>query len=255
MIEKKLQINEEGCSIRCRYFCNDSRKNERRFKHVAIVTHGFGSSKDTAGVTNFAQHLTSKYKDDAVIAFDFPCHGEDARKKLLMDECLKYLAIVTDYAKKTLGAEKVYNYSTSFGAYVTLRFLLEKGNPFTRIALRAPAVTIDESMNRYLTEADRSALKKGKEIQVGFDRKMKIDQAFLDDLRTHDVRKSEFFDFADDLIILHGTKDEMIPFEEAKAFAENNVITFIPIEGANHPFQNPKQMALAIHEIVEFFGE
>ena len=97
--------------------------------------------------------------------------------------------------------------------------------------------------------------KKGKEIQVGFDRKMKIDQAFLDDLRTHDVRKSEFFDFADDLIILHGTKDEMIPFEEAKAFAENNVITFIPIEGANHPFQNPKQMALAIHEIVEFFGE
>ena len=172
-----------------------------------------------------------------------------------MDECLKYLAIVTDYAKKTLGAEKVYNYSTSFGAYVTLRFLLEKGNPFTRIALRAPAVTIDESMNRYLTEADRLALKKGKEIQVGFDRKMKIDQAFLDDLRTHDVRKSEFFDFADDLIILHGTKDEMIPFEEAKAFAENNVITFIPIEGANHPFQNPKQMALAIHEIVEFFGE
>ncbi len=36
---------------------------------------------------------------------------------------------------------------------------------------------------------------------------------------------------------------------------QNNVITFIPIEGANHPFQNPKQMALAIHEIVEFFGE
>lgn len=83
-----------------------------------------------------------------------------------MDECLKYLAIVTDYAKKTLGAEKVYNYSTSFGAYVTLRFLLEKGNPFTRIALRAPAVTIDESMNRYLTEADRSALKKARKSRL-----------------------------------------------------------------------------------------
>ena len=70
--------------------------------------------------------LTSKYKDDAVIAFDFPVMAR-TRKKLLMDECLKYLAIVTDYAKKTLGAEKgLYNYSTSFGAYVTLRFLLEK---------------------------------------------------------------------------------------------------------------------------------
>ena len=31
--------------------------------------------------------------------------------------------------QKTLGAEKVYNYSTSFGAYVTLRFLLEKAIP------------------------------------------------------------------------------------------------------------------------------
>lgn len=68
--------------------------------------------------------------------------------------------------QKTLGAEKVYNYSTSFGAYVTLRFLLEKGNPFTRIALRAPAVTIDESMNRYLTEADRSALKKARKSRL-----------------------------------------------------------------------------------------
>ena len=32
-------------------------------------------------------------------------------------------------------------------------------------------------------------------------------------------------------------------------------MTIIPIEGANHPLQNTKQMALAIHEIVEFFGE
>lgn len=45
MIEKKLQINEEGCSIRCRYFCHDSRKNERRFKHVAIVTHGLAAAR------------------------------------------------------------------------------------------------------------------------------------------------------------------------------------------------------------------
>ena len=72
MIEKKLQINEEGCSIRCRYFCHDSRKNERRFKHVAIVTHGFGSSKDTAGVTNFAQHLTSNIRMMPSLPLIFP---------------------------------------------------------------------------------------------------------------------------------------------------------------------------------------
>ena len=45
----------------------------------------------------------------------------------------------------------------------------------------------------------------------------------------------------------------MVPIEDARAFAENNVIEFLPIDGANHPFQNPEHMALAIHEIIEFF--
>ena len=55
------------------------------------------------------------------------------------------------------------------------------------------------------------------------------------------------------ILILHGTKDEMIPIDLVRDFAENNVIEFVPVEGANHPFQNPNHMALAIHQIIEFF--
>lgn len=84
---------------------------------------------------------------------------------------------------------------------------------------------------------------------------MKVDQAFFDDLKSFCPLDHEYFDFADNMLILHGTKDEMIPFEDAKDFAENNVIEFIPVEGANHPFQNPNHMALAIHKIIEFFHE
>ena len=94
-MEKHFDINEEGYSVRCRFFVHDSHKNERHFDHVAIVTHGFGSSKDTAGTAHFAEQLTSKYKDFAVIAFDWPCHGEDARKKLAIPECMTYLTLVT----------------------------------------------------------------------------------------------------------------------------------------------------------------
>ena len=122
-MEKHFDINEEGYSVRCRLFVHDSHKNERTFDHVAIVTHGFGSSKDTAGTAHFAEQLTSKYKDFAVIAFDWPCHGEDARKKLAVPECMTYLTLVTNYAKDTLGAKFLYNYSTSFGAYLTLRYI------------------------------------------------------------------------------------------------------------------------------------
>ncbi|MCH3951501.1 MAG: alpha/beta hydrolase [Acidaminococcus sp.] len=255
MVEKKLQINAEGYSIRCRFFVGDHAKSAREFDNVVIMTHGFGSSKDTAGTKSFAEHLLSKYKDWAVITFDWPCHGEDARKKLSVEECLEYLTIVTDYAKNTLGAKTLYNYSTSFGGYLTLRYIIEVGNPFKKIALRCPGVNMYESMSNHIDAVGMKNLEKGKEIQVGFERKMKIDQSFMDSLKAFDVRNHEYFDYADDMLIIHGTKDEMIPIELTRKFAEDNVIEFIPVEGANHPFQNPQHMALAIHAIVEFFGK
>ena len=104
-----------------------------------------------------------------------------------------------------------------------------------------------------IPEPDQVKLKKGREIQIGFERKMKIDQGFLDSLQNFDLMNYEYFDYAEDILMIHGTQDQMIPLEQAEAFAENNVIRLIPIEGANHPFQNPNHMALAIHEIISFF--
>ena len=252
-MEKHFDINRGGYSIRSRLIVNDSDKSTRTFDDVVIVTHGFGSSKETAGTLHFGEHLTSKYKGFAVIAFDWPCHGMDARKKLTIEECLTYLTLVTEYAREEMKAKRIYNYSSSFGGYLTLRYLIEKGNPFTKIALRCPAVCIYQSMMSCLTEDDKNKLRKGKEISIGFERKMKVDKAFFEDLKSFDVMDHEYFDFADSMIILHGTKDEMIPMEESRRFAENNVIEFIPVKGANHPFQNPDHMALAIHKIIEFF--
>ena len=225
-MEKNFDINQQGYSIRCKLLINDNDKQTRTFDNVVIVTHGFGSHKDTAGTVHFAEHLTSKYKNYAVIAFDWPCHGADARKKLSLPECMNYLTWVVDYAKTELQAKHIYNYSTSFGAYITLRYLIEKGNPFQKIALRSPGVNMYESMSNHVSDEGFAKLKKGKEIQVGFERKMKIDQAFMDDLKSFDVRDHEYFDFADDILILHGTKDEMIPIDLVREFAENNVIEF-----------------------------
>ena len=60
--------------------------------------------------------------------------------------------------------------------------------------------------------------------------------------------------WADDMMILHGTADTTVPIEDSRAFAENNVITFVPVEGADHPFRDPKLMDFAIHTIIEFFA-
>lgn len=252
-MEKHFDINEDSRSIRCRMIISNKDKQTRTFPHVVIVTHGFGSNKETTGTTKFGEHITAKYKGFAVLAFDWPCHGNDARKKLTITECLAYLQIVTNYARNTLDAKDLYIYASSFGGYITLHYLLESGNPFRKIALRCPAIRMHDTLESAIPDADKAKLKKGKDILVGFTRKMKIDQLFLKDMAAFKVEDHEYFDFAEDILILHGTKDEVVPFAQSKAFAEDNLINFIPVENANHPFQNNDHMAFAIHQIVEFF--
>jgi len=75
----------------------------------------------------------------------------------------------------------------------------------------------------------------------------------LDDLKENDIRKRDYIAYADNILIMHGTKDEVVPIEDSKEFAENNVIDFITVENADHRFQNPNHMNLANKYTMEFF--
>ena len=248
-MEKRFEINEQGLSIRCKLFYE---KELQQIENVVIVLHGFGSSKDLKSNTKFGERLSSKYKGYAALAFDFPCHGDDARKKLSVEESITYLQLVINYAKTNLNAKNLYAYGTSFGGYLTLKYLAEKGNPFRKIALRAPAVQIYHSLMNRLSEEERQKLAKGREILWGFDRQMKISQAFFDELT--DITQNDYLDYAEQILILHGAEDEMVALSTSQQFADNNVIELLPIEGADHAFSNPKLMDIAIGKIVEFFA-
>ena len=109
-----------------------------------------------------------------------------------------------------------------------------------------------------LTQAIMSAdewekLQKGKDILVGFDRKVLITPQFLKELQEKDIRNYSYLDYAGDILILHGTQDEIVPFDAARAFAEENCIEFIPVPGADHRFRSKTAMDLAIKTILEFF--
>ena len=65
-------------------------------------------------------------------------------------------------------------------------------------------------------------------------------------------QQHDYIDYADDLLIIHGTKDEIIPFEVSAEFADRNVIELIPMENGDHRFTDPRIMDFAIHTIIEF---
>lgn len=249
-MEKYFDINEQGFSIRCKVYFE---KDLHSLKHLVLATYGFGGNKDNKAVEKFAERITTKYKGFGVVCFDWPCHGKDARNKLILDECLTYMDMVIKHIKNDMGAEDIYNYSSSFGAYVTLLYIHTHENPFKKTAFRCPAIKMYDSMTAHITEEDWNVLNKGREILRGYDRKIKITADFLKDLKDNDVSTYDYMDNADDIIMIHGTKDEMAPLEVTEEFSENNVIELIKVENADHPFSNPKYMDFAIQKIQEFF--
>ena len=62
-----------------------------------------------------------------------------------------------------------------------------------------------------------------------------------------------YTDFRNQLLILHGTKDEIVPIDAVRQFAEQNGIPFIPITNADHRFVDPGKMKESIEIIQDFF--
>ena len=126
---------------------------------------------------------------------------------------------------------------------------------FRKIVLRCPAIDMyDVLTNAIMKNDEYERIVKGKDVQVGFDRKIIVTKDLLDALQENDIRKRDYIEYADDILIIHGTKDEVVPLEDSRLFSENNLIDFISVQGADHRFMNPSYMSLANKYAMEFFG-
>ena len=251
MIGKLFEINKDGSNIRCKIYIEKGETVRR----AVIFGHGFGGHKDNKAAERFADHVLKKQKDTAVITFNWPCHGDDVKKKLTLDDCDHYLDLVIRDTREKYPEAELYAYATSFGGYLFLKYIHDHGCPFMKTALRCPAVNMYDVLTKTIMKNDDAdKLRKGKDVLVGFDRKVPVSRAFLDELQAADIRAYDYLDFAGTMLILHGTKDEVVPLADSRDFAENNLIEFIPVENADHRFQNLKQMDEAIKLIREFFA-
>ena len=247
---KYFSVNKDGCSIRCKLFYTDLYFIDQ----VVLYAHGFGGNKENKAAERFASKALSKHKNVGVLAFDWPCHGEDGRKKIDLADCDKYLSLVIEHAKNAVGAHTLFAYATSFGGYLVLKFISEHMNPFCRIALRSAAVNMFDVMKDDLvSEKEWSVLEKGKDVLVGFDRKIRISKAFMDSLKEADITKRSFVDENSTILTIHGTKDEVVPIEPVRSFAMENHIRFISVENADHRFVDSKRMDEATNAVVQFF--
>ena len=248
---KYFTINECAHSIHYKLYANDAHDTKR----IILFGHGFGGHMDNKAAERFADRVLTKYKNVAVVTFNWPCHGNDVIKNLKLSDCDAYLAIVTNYLKHTLSAQELYGYATSFGGYLFLKYISEHASPFTKMALRCPVIDLyDRLVNRIMTSENRELLQKGKDVLVGFDRKIKVSTQFVEEIENKSMNSVDFVEQSEHMLIIHGTQDEIVPFDVSKTFADNNLIEFIPVEGADHRFQNPIHMEAATKAILSFFA-
>lgn len=249
-MHKYFSINEKGHSIRCKIYFSGKKPAD---KGIVFCT-GFAGHKDNMAAQRFSEKLLSKHPDVSIVVFNWPAHGDDAKKTLNLDDCNIYLQLVINTLKTKYNLQELYCYATSFGGYLVLKYISENGNPFQKIALRCPAVDMcDVLINSVIKTDEYDRILKGKPVQVGFDRKIIVTRDLLKALKMNDIREREYLDYADDILIMHGTADEVVPFSSGREFAENNVIEFIPVEGADHRFVNPNHMSLANKYTMQFF--
>jgi hypothetical protein len=247
---KYFDLDNKLVNISCKLYYHDS----QNVRTVVLFGHGLSGHKDNHAAERFAGRLIGETGDAAVLAFNWPGHGDDGQEVVSLSTCDKYIDALIEYIKETFAPEIIDVYATSFGGYLFLRYIAEHGNPFQRIALRAPAVEIYEVMNhRILDSGEKERMREGKRISVGFDRKVQIEQTFLNELQMADLSIHDFRKWADNILILQGSADEVVPYESVSRFAEKNGIQFQLVEGADHRFTDVEKMDEAISQILNFF--
>ncbi|MBQ7522140.1 MAG: prolyl oligopeptidase family serine peptidase, partial [Clostridia bacterium] len=157
--------------------------------------------------------------------------------------------------RENFKAQQLYGCGTSFGGYLLLKYIAENDNPFTKIALRCPAVNMYETTtNALMVTENLKTIQKGKPVLLGFDRKVKVTKDFIDDLKKSDITQNNYHSYSDNMLIVQGNKDEVVSYEVVKTFAENNGIPLETVQNADHRFSDPKKADTAISLIISFLS-
>jgi pimeloyl-ACP methyl ester carboxylesterase len=213
-LQKEIIPGKNGYDIPC---LNNINGDETM---VVIVSHGFGSSKDSASAPRVADTLPKH--GIATFGFDFPAHGESPvdGDSLRIENCLNDLASVERHVHGLLPDAKIAYFSSSFGAYINLIYLATRPHLGVKSFLRCAAVAMPGIFRDETTAQQAKELEQKGFVTIDYDyfRPLKITKAFRDDLNTHDVF-SLFQKGATEMMMISCTADQTASIDDRVVFA------------------------------------
>lgn len=207
-----------------------------------LALHGFCGDMESSVITRLAERMTAHGL--AVVTFNFPGHGtSDADEYFSLMNCRNDMLTVIKYAeRKYQEIPFTAVFATSFGGYVTLHNLDEI--PLnTKIILRAPAVNMKSSFEKFVNDMDSFQINDFETI--GFNRKLNVPYRFYTELENNYILD---YDFDRAMMIIHGDCDDIVLPKDMEIFCHNNPLAKLNvITGANHRFNGDIELEQIIN--------
>lgn len=213
-------------------------------KTALLVVHGFGSGKDQATAARMRQDFSRRGL--GVCALDLPAHGESPVDGhfLTVENALADIAVAEDVIHRYMPKADVAFFASSFGAYLTSLYLARRprGLHKPKVILRCAALTMPKLLWAELGEEKQNKLDRGEDVWLdSYDPPIMISPAFIRSLLAHDPFR-ECRPRMADILLIHGTADEIAPVTEARRFSREFGYPILEIEGADHRFLGEGQM-------------
>ena len=225
---------------------------------IVIISHGFGSSKESTTATTVADKLISG--GIASVRYDFPAHGESPAEgeDFRIENCLNDLQSVEEMVREQFPKKTIGYFSSSFGAFIQLLYLTRRKPSGKKSFLRCSAVDMPGIVETWMQ--DEALLKEMNEkgyvvADEGYVKPLHVYKAFWEDLKAIDLMKEFRKPGGIELRMIHGTVDETAPYKDALAFAKEYDIELISVEGADHSFTVNNAMDIVRAEALRFYKE
>ena len=221
---------------------------------IALVVHGFGSSKESC----IGRVLAKKFPAAGIglLRFDLPAHGESPvdGTGLRIETCLDDIAAVEQYARSLAPEAEIVYFGSSFGAYLLLLYFSLRQPAgrkayFRSAAVNMPAIMLEDPDPRYVEELEATG---SFLLEEGYERPLRITQAFLADLAGHDVFRLYRPGMAE-IRMVHGEADDVVPADEVRRFAAAKGIPLTVLPDGGHRLLEPGHPSYIAADAIRFF--
>lgn len=223
---------------------------------VVIISHGLNSSKESPTVKILMERLAAE--GIGSFAYDFPAHGDSPvqGEMFRIKNCLDDLEAVESHVVGIAKDAEIMYFSSSFGAYINIIYLVERPHKGSKSFLRAAAV----DMPGIFEDGKTPELIKQLEEDGGFIldedaiRPLKITKEFCMDLENYDIFKLYEAGTAS-IVMVHGDEDESASYEDAEEFAKMAGALFFRVKGGEHRLMGPGHVSLVMDTAAAFFND